>query len=217
MRCGSYPIFISFTFFSSTLGPTSNTTLFPPPNLIFEVHWSSHILIAQHTQITNVHLSIYKSQFLWIYFIQCSPWYLFNTIYYRHHYSFFVSNCNTNCKRSVDIQLRKEGGLPKWFPPAKNETHMRPLPIYWFDGIMFLLFAMWFVGQIDDWLTFWILWLLYPNSMKQSIFQKGFWYNDWSFTIFRNDKIISKSKNQTVSQISFQLITLQYSNNEKSK
>ena len=126
MRCGSYPIFIWFTFFSSTLGPTSNTTLFPPPNFIFEVlvHWSSHNLLAHHTQITNVHLSIYKSQSLWIYFIQCSPA-LISIQYHLLSSSsliFFVSNCNTNCKRSVHIQLRKEGvsqndfRLPKMKP-----------------------------------------------------------------------------------------------------
>ena len=124
---------------------------------------------------------------------------------------FFVSNCNTNCKRSVHIQLRKEGGLPKWFPPAKNETHMRPLPIYWFDGIMFLPFAMWFVGQIDDWLTFWdfITSVFQFNESAIKMFlQKSFWYNDWSFTICRNDKIISKSENQTVSQNPFSIDNL---------
>ena len=156
MRCGSYPIFISFTFFSSTLGPTSNTTLFPPPNLIFEVHWSSHILIAQHTQITNVHLSIYKSQFLWIYFIQCSPWYLFNTIYYRHHHSFFCLKLYYELQTQRWFTTEERRGSPKMISacqkwnPHEATSHL----LIWWNHVFTICYVIcwtnwWLVNFLD--------------------------------------------------------------------
>ena len=189
MRCGSYPIFIWFTFFRSTLGPNSNTTLFPH-DFIFEVHLSSIILLAQQR-------STLKS-------LTCTWVFSFNvtlTLIENHLLSsifiitiFFLSQIVIQIANPALIYNRgKKGGLPKWFPPAKNETHMRPLPIYWFVGIMFLSFA---TCDLLDKLMIALLFEFYDNWILMRMESEC----SYVFCIIVAVTIIFKSKIQTVSR-----------------
>ena len=92
----------------------------------------------------------------------------------------------------------------KW-NPHEATSHL----LIWWNHVFTICYVIcWTNWWLVNFLDFITSVFQFNESAIKILLQKSFWYNDWSFTICRNDKIISKSENQTVSQNPFSIDNL---------